>query len=262
MSPLKFLTLTLCVFTLSACQQTWEGLKEDIDSISAPSWAEFTPLIAKKEVSPELLVDNGNCPTIKIVEELATANTFSDISNPQDYNLISRALVTQAENTCSYSGKTATIDLKLTFSGQIGSKAQNQNSFSTPYFVAVTQPNGSILAKEVFSTTLTQQPGTIQTTQYETLRHIIPIANPNDGPKYKILIGFQLTQEQLQHNRAVIAAERAAKLAAEQAAKDAAKADKAPLFQSQTPQTPPPAPQTGTQRVTQTPDGPIIIYPQ
>ena len=266
MRPLTFLALSMCLISLTACQ-TLAGLKEDLGNINAPGWA------SSSQPNADLLVENGLCPTVQVVEELGTAHKFFDISDPKDYNLIAQTRIAKVESNCNYSGKSTEANIRLSFEGQRGPQAQD-NQFTYPFFVAVTAPNGKILAKEVFDTQL-QFNGVNSATAYEDVRQIIPIANQNDGPDYKILIGFQLTQDQLQYNReliaARIAAEKAAAEAAKQAEKEAAQAKEAMANQeapvpSQSneviieeipPYEPPelraPQPQQ---------DGPIIITPQ
>jgi hypothetical protein len=104
-----------------------------------------------------------------------------------------------------------TVDLKVFFEGTLGpmGQAAPQPTVSYPFFVAVTSPSGAILAKEVFSAPMTYSAGG-QETYVETMRQIIPIPNKEAGDHFKVLAGFQLSQDQLNYNRAVIASEEAA----------------------------------------------------
>ena len=203
MKPTKLLIIALATFTLAACEQTWQGIQDDLGNINTSSWD--LPKLNNNDPQADLFAKSGNCPQVNVVEELSTVSEFSDANNPGTYNLISASRITKAKDTCEFNGKTATVDIKLVFDGKTGPKAFGTNSYSYPFFVAITAPNGNILAKEVFSAPLNYRPGDTSTTHSESLRQIIPIANEVDGPKYKILIGFQLTQEQLAYNRTIIA---------------------------------------------------------
>lgn len=171
----------------------------DIPLVSAPS---------ATDPRSEQFVVSGNCPTVEIVNELSMLSEYMDVANPQADNLLSSVHLSQAESDCTYSGKNATVDIKLAFEGMLGPRGRTSASdkpfFSYPFFVAVTAPDGKILAKEVFGASMTY--GTDQDTQtyYESLRQIIPIADPARGARYKVLVGFQLSQDQLNQNRAFI----------------------------------------------------------
>ncbi len=203
MKQIRLLPLSLCLFSLSACQ-TWDGVMEDISSLEIPS---ISSPSASDPRSDEFVI-SGNCPRVEIVDELSIMNEYIDISDQQPYNLISNVNLTQAESNCNYSGKSATVDLKLAFEGSLGPRARVKDNdrpfFSYPFFVAVTAPNGTILAKEVFSASMTYDTGQDHQTYYESMRQIIPITDPARGNRYKVLVGFQLSQDQLNQNRAAL----------------------------------------------------------
>lgn len=220
MKHIRFLALGLCVAGLSACK-TIDGVVKDFESIKLPSFNSSEP------VTGELVYD-GQCPRVEAVGELKTLTEFSDVNDYSDYNLISRVDIGDIQNACSYDEKSVTIDLKMAFNGQLGPKGHNTGErpfFSYPFFVAVTSAGGDILAKEIFAASLTYDSGQDRQTYYEKMRQIIPIENRDRGSRYKILVGFQLTPDQLAYNREEIRKEAAAKEAAmkaqEQLAKDA-----------------------------------------
>lgn len=81
-----------------------------------------------------------------------------------------------------------------------------QGSASThtyPYFVAVTRRNGKVLAKESFTTQAEFRSGQV-TGRTELVNRIeIPRADASiSGVNFEILVGFELTPEQLEFNRA------------------------------------------------------------
>ena len=230
----RFLLVAACTLTsaltLSACEQTWQGVKDDLGNFNTSSW-DFPNLAENNDPQSAQFVENGNCPTVSVVEELSTVSEFADTASQTLENLISKAKMVKSKSNCEFNGKTATVDLQLTFEGALGPKALGMTNFSYPFFVAVTAPNGSILAKEVFSAPLSHSSADDPTTHYETLRQIIPISNELQGPQYKILIGFQLTQEQLAYNRSLMAQQKAmaAANAAAQAGQITAPAPTAPV---------------------------------
>ena len=224
---IKLSLLSLCILSLSACQ-TWDGLMEDFSSVDMPSLSSSSTMDGRSE---EFLLD-GDCPEVELVGELGVLSEFTNPSNPKPGNLVSRVSMGNVQTACSYSAKSVTVDLKMVFDGVLGPHgrvAKNDTPFySYPFFVAVTEPDGDILAKEVFAASMTYDMGQDHQVYNESLRQIIPVASRDRGSKYKILVGFQLTQQQLDYNRAeLVKARAAAKAAAEAAKADAAKAPEA-----------------------------------
>ena len=142
--------------------------------------------------------------------------------------------MSESQSTCTYNDRSVTVDLKLAFDGNLGPKGRKTSKdkpfFSYPFFVAVTSPSGKILAKEIFAASMTYDAGQNEQIYFETLRQIIPTDNRSQGAGYKVMIGFQLAEKQLDYNRKIIEADRIAaekaeaeRMAAEKAAKEAAK---------------------------------------
>lgn len=147
----------------------------------------------------------NKCPRVTIVDELGAINDFMDISDPSEYNLVSEATLDLEESSCVYRKSNVSVDLKLAFYSRLGQRGKLNDKdkpfVSYPFFVAVTNPDGNILAKEVFGASMTYDRGEEKHTYFENLRQIIPIINPDKGKDYEILVGFQLTPEQLAYNR-------------------------------------------------------------
>lgn len=212
----KLIALGACLLALSACQ-TLDNAVEDLKSVDMDAVTKPTGNIA------ENLLESG-CPSAEAVPELAKYNEFKDLKKPSMDNLVSYAQIGQIQSKCEYGPQSVTIDVKLAFEGVVGAagRAGGTPSFSYPFFVAVTSPSGTILAKEVFAANMAYGPGQDRQVYNESMRQIIPIANKDAGSKYKVLVGFQLTKEQLEYNRAVIKRELEAKKAQEKAEKEAA----------------------------------------
>ncbi len=199
MKKFGYLAVFATLFILPACE-TWDGLVQDIESVKASAFESTGQEIA--------LLDS--CPETKVVDELGSLNEFSDTSNPRVENLISRVDITQIESSCIHNEKSIAVDLKLTFEGELGQKAKLHNNdmpfLSYPFFVAITAPNDDIIAKEVFAASMTYGRDENHHTYHESLRQIIPIQNLSRAGRYKVLIGFQLSRDQLAYNRAQITA--------------------------------------------------------
>ncbi len=185
---------------MSACEPM-DDFKSDLNDLST---GKVTYSSTNQDPSAKLL--ESPCPQVEIVDDLSS---ISDFTNPKKQNkkhLISRVDLSSAESTCKLASKSAIVDLKLIFNGKLGEKGRaNKNDkpfFSYPFFVAVTTPSGKIMAKEIFAASLTYPKNENTHTYFEKLRQIIPIKNKEEARMYKILIGFQVTPDQLCYNRA------------------------------------------------------------
>ncbi len=203
------LALVSCVLGLAACTNTINGFVEDI---------KFHDWMANAgppgSTSENLLADG--CPKTDVVPDLGSFTEFTDNTKPGARNLVSTARISAIESKCQYSSQSVTVDIRLAFDGTLGPAGRSgagggNPTFSYPFFVAVTSPAGTILAKEVFAANMMYNTGTDTQTYSETMRQIIPVPSKQAGGHYKILAGFQLAPEQLNYNRAVIAADDAAR---------------------------------------------------
>ena len=208
MKHLRYSLLVLSVLGLGACEQTFEGLKQDLGSINLPKSTASS--VSGNEA--DRFVASGACPQAEIVGELQSLSEFDSASNPAPSNLISTIEITNVQKSCNYASGAATIDLKMDFVGTLGPRGRALSSdrpfFSYPFFVAVTSRDGTILAKEVFAASLTYDPGQNTKIYTEKLRQIIPIERGESGGDYRVLVGFQLTPDQLAHNRQKIREDR------------------------------------------------------
>ena len=219
MKPLRFFALGICFLGLSACQ-TFDGVVKDLESIKLPALKNSTATSAQQ------LVYSGNCPSVEAVPELQSLSEFTEITDQSDYNLISSVEITNMQSACNYDERAVTIDLSMNFSGELGPQGKAPGSFSYPFFVAITSARGEILAKEIFAASLNYEPGQTTKLYSEKLRQIIPIENKDHGARYKVLVGFQLTPDQLTFNRKAIADEIAQKEAEEKLLRQAQKMKK------------------------------------
>jgi len=216
----KFLSMSACLFTclltLSACE-TYEGLKQDIQNIDLSNLSPARS-ISEDEKHSDFLVD-GDCPEVQIVDELNMLSEFSAGNTMTLPNLVSTVSVSEAQSTCAYNDRSVTVDLKLSFDGKLGPKGRRSTTekpfFSYPFFVAVTNANGKILAKEIFAASMTYNLNQDEQLYFETLRQIIPVDTRIQGSRYNVMVGFQLTESQLKYNRQLIQAQETARIAAE-----------------------------------------------
>ncbi len=206
----RFTPLLLAFLTLASCQ-TLDGIGNDLSS-AWDSSADALTRITARDVTGEqktAAVHSGpeqtvTCPSVKVMEELRTIVEFQDPAKPSDKTEISRASMKNVNARCSVGGDLS-VELDIVVASTLGPKARlkktDKPNFAFPYFVAVISPNGHVLAKEIFAASLSYENGENDKTQTETITQHIPLDADGKVPAYSILLGFQLSEEQLAFNR-------------------------------------------------------------
>lgn len=200
------LALILCAcLALSACstlQNGLGGLERTADIITGGN---------------EKLINHNQCPDVEISEELSQLYQFtgkSDVKKgiiPDEKTLKSKTKIDLQSDYCSYENKAVTVDIALNFTGELGPHGRLTKTddplYSYPFFVAILDNFGKIIAKQIFTANLHYMNEGEETSYHETIRQIIPVDKASDGHKFNIVIGFQLSEEQLAYNRALMKAE-------------------------------------------------------
>lgn len=193
---------TICaaaLLSVGACAQVQDYSDRVSNTVSG--WFSSPKTVEKPMVEP------AACPTVKLVDDLKNVVQFVDMANPAPATEVSRASLDDLKTSCVAKGETLSVQIDLTLGGRLGPKgrqnADDRASFAYPYFVAVTNPKGEILAKEIFAASVAYPPGQNAATQVETITQTVPREKDPEAPStYSILVGFQLSDEQLGYNRA------------------------------------------------------------
>lgn len=198
----RFSSLDLSLPEIHSENRSFAGINEAPPQETAAE--ETSPRTAAAEQGLEQIA--GNCPPVTIVEELNALHQFENPEKPSPATRISSVTLSGLKTACAYNQNNIVIDMELRFDGEVGPRARVWNTdrptFAYPYFMAIATQNGNISAKEVFAATISYNKEQDQQTHTENLRQIIPLS-PDSNGGYAILIGFQLTEEELAYNRAL-----------------------------------------------------------
>lgn len=207
---MKKITAAAFSFLLLTSCQTLDAVGNDISSAWSSS-GEALRSITARDVTDEntaaVKVADGEtaCPAVTIMPELAQMVEFQDLENPSPKTETGRATLKQASARCEIIDGQLAVHLSIDVDSTLGPKARwketDKPSFAFPYFVAVTGPQGGVLAKEIFAVSLSYEAKQNQLSKTETITQHIPLAEDGSVPNYSILIGFQLSEEQLAFNR-------------------------------------------------------------
>lgn len=155
---------------------------------------------------PEL-ANSGPCPFVKVLydaaREIDVAGGLAD-GRPSSGNIAYSSEIQGLTATCRYQGgEPIVVDINVTFAVGKGPRAQSDQK-DYAYFVAVTDRNLSVLAKEQFSFTVDfSKTNSDRVLVFQRISNIvIPRANDRvSGENFEVLVGFNVSPEQAAFNR-------------------------------------------------------------
>lgn len=199
------LSLTACETmdnTMQSTKSAFSSMGEAVSSISMPSLSRNAEQAALSNN-----METTGCPSVEIAEYLDQMHIFLSADSPVEKDKVSDLYIADIDHNCRHKASNVIVELGMTFEGSLGPRARvfdnDRPSYAFPYFIAIENADGVILAKEIFASTITYNTTQKAATHRENIRQIIPIAPNDTGDDYKILIGFQLTDEELAYNKAI-----------------------------------------------------------
>lgn len=162
----------------------------------------FTLVACASEESPTAPA----CPNIVIVKDTAELTAFRPGPGRDLTDVVLDARIDRFDGECETDlepGRigTVSVDLQLFFEAIRGpANTTRQGEFS--YYIAIGDRNGKILAKKVFSTEFEFEGNRNRIGAAEELTQEIPLGSGDLGDDFDIFVGFQLSPEQLDYNRA------------------------------------------------------------
>lgn len=139
------------------------------------------------------------CPGAGVVAGIDTVARF-DGRGTAYVNLADRATVGGVKSDCNIDSGGVSVTVSLSTVAELGPTAAGR-TIDFPYFVAVTDGRDKVIAKRVFQNTITFKPNENRAGTQDTVTERIPLADPKQADRYHVIVGFQLTPEELAHNR-------------------------------------------------------------
>lgn len=138
----------------------------------------------------------GPCPAAGVLADTDRI-VLAESSGKEGY----RAEILRAHSTCRYTARdafTAEVEFPIAVSAPDGAGGQ----VVLPYFVAVTAADRQVVRREAGTVAVELDEGgrAVERVKIDDIK--IAIAEGRTGADYEILVGFQLTPEQLARNRA------------------------------------------------------------
>lgn len=142
------------------------------------------------------------CPSAKVLGDAQRISQFKPGAGRDIIDVQFEAQIEGLLVTCTYDDdeKVLTATSKIAIVAERGPGAETDKT-TFPFFVALLDSEENVVKKQVFDSPFRFQPGFRRGKVEEEIEQVFPKVNPKDGVKYHILIGFQLTEEQLKFNR-------------------------------------------------------------
>lgn len=143
----------------------------------------------------------GPCPVAGVLYE--ANRVVNVIGSERHENVGFTGAVEGVKGFCRYVGTNPiTMEIEIKFAFGKGPKADGK-THNFPYFVSVARRDRSVLAKEYYNLNVTFPEGSDIVRLTESVPGIvIPRANETvSGSNFEVIVGFELTPEQLAYNR-------------------------------------------------------------
>jgi hypothetical protein len=145
------------------------------------------------------------CPDIVVVQEIAGVTVFRPGDGRDLTDVVLDATIAGFDGFCSTDrdegeAGEVEIELRLVFTVNRG-PANTDRKGAYSYFVVVADRDENPLQKHIFNSTVEFPGNRNRIAPFEELVLTIPLKAGEDGGDYDVLVGFQLTPEQVEYNR-------------------------------------------------------------
>jgi hypothetical protein len=164
-------------------------------ALSGCSWLPSLPAIH----SPFSAAPSAACPTAIILNPLRNTAVFAPGRRPEPENVAFYGVLDDVSSKCEFAGGSAHVALDVVVIGQRG-PAPHGEGVDFDYFVAVTGPGRTILAKKPFAVHIDIPPGKLRAGVTDHIEETIPLGG-NKPSNIEIVLGFQQSPEVLDFYR-------------------------------------------------------------
>ncbi|MEO9903768.1 hypothetical protein [Nisaea sp.] len=141
------------------------------------------------------------CPVTNFVNDLDHVTVFTDNTVGDLTDVRFDAQLTSLSATCNFESDELALDIAFQIIAARG-PAKKDSQAAVTYFIAIADETGAVIAKQTFDNTLPFKGNLRRVAIKDEFEPTIPYpADRNILNDYRVLIGFQLTPEQLTYNR-------------------------------------------------------------
>lgn len=138
------------------------------------------------------------CPQVEVLPGAETITIFREGEGRDLVDVRFEGIIAPFSGQCQYvdDDTAVVVELILRIGATKGPAATSQTE-EFPFFVAIAERTGKIIAKKIFYSPVEVEEGRRRATVQEELEQRIPLTGLKTGGDYVIIIGFQLTREQM-----------------------------------------------------------------
>ncbi len=141
------------------------------------------------------------CPKVFLTENTSHLTRFRPGPGRDITDIDYQAEITGYTGSCAYEKDKLSVALNLAFDVTRG-PANRTRRVAFDYFVAIPKVYPAKAGKRVFDVAFAFQPNQSRASFGDEIEIDVPLHKMEEGPSYEIYVGFQLTPEQLDYNRA------------------------------------------------------------
>jgi hypothetical protein len=158
-------------------------------------------LLASACGTDEVTQVDYTCPRVVVLADAASATVFAQGAPQTAENRVYKARIANTYAQCETTKTEIQANLTLGFKIDAG-PAPAPGAQTVNYFVATTEVDARVLGKDVRAFNVVLPPGVPMVEAQVRVEGLhIPISEGNTSRNYEIVVGFQLTPEQVQYNR-------------------------------------------------------------
>lgn len=140
------------------------------------------------------------CPDTGLLREAGTFTVLTSDKAGTAEDVIVSAEIVNFSGTCRYRNGEVEFELGLDVLAKRGPKGPSLTHYNFPYFIAILSPERQILQRQAFSTNVSfDNTGIARAAEPHVLR--IPVTDQKEAGSFQVLIGFELTPEQVARSR-------------------------------------------------------------
>lgn len=145
------------------------------------------------------------CPKVQIVRDLSEVTSFQPGAGRDFNDIVSRAALIDYSGQCDYMDDGVRLSMFVTLLAERG-PAMTGDRADYRYFVAVYPPGADTpVTKTEFDTAVGFGNGQKRSGSKEELTPFIPLPANTDARDWTVVLGFQLTPDQMAYNRSLMA---------------------------------------------------------
>ncbi len=177
----KLVASMISLSLLSACSGSFDAALPDI----------FNP---NKVVLP--------CPAVSVLPNADTITVFQDGPGRDLVDVEYEGIIAPVSGECFYENDDTELVVELILRiGAIKGPAAKGQTHTFPFFVAIADSSRRILTKKILQSPVEVAEGRRRGAVQEEIVQRIPLPTNRDGRDYTIVLGLQLTKEELEYNR-------------------------------------------------------------